>query len=90
MNHRTGAPLAGFAMAEIDALGLADGDRLQLTAMALSDPFHAASPKLSREALSFRAAQDVEQLRWLMTVPWRAALQQKLNSWQDLTLADNV
>lgn len=41
MNDRASAALARFAMAEIDALGLASGDRLQLATVALSDALHA-------------------------------------------------
>lgn len=51
MDHGAGATLAGFAVADIDSLWLARGDRLQLAAMALRDAFHAALPMFARHFL---------------------------------------
>ena len=47
-----GAPLAGFAMADIDAFRFAGGDCFQLSAMAFGNPFHAALCKGSCTAFA--------------------------------------
>src|SRR5713226_1043225 len=44
MDDRPGAPLAGLAMADVDARRLARGNHLELAAMALSRPFHVLLP----------------------------------------------
>ena len=54
--------LAGLVMAEVDALRLADGNHLQLTAMALGDTFHAHLFRVLARRSFIRAVQSVEVL----------------------------
>jgi hypothetical protein len=51
MDDRAGAALAGLAMTDVDAIRFAAGNRLELAAVTLGDPFHPCLPKVHPRAV---------------------------------------